>query len=166
MSLPTTPHDALFRALVSNPSRAGALLAEYLPQEVADLLDPGTPPEKVEGSFVDADAARTQCDALFRVRLKTGHHARLYVLLEHKSNVDAIPPDVLDQMTGGPVAGSEFGSALSPFPGPDRWEAPIGTVAEAWIEQGRAEGVERGRTEGLAQGIATGQAGLLLRQLE
>ena len=65
MSLPTTPHDALFRALVANPARAGALLEEYLPQEVADLLDPDTQPEAVEGSFVDADAARTQCDALF-----------------------------------------------------------------------------------------------------
>ncbi len=42
----------------------------------------------------------------------------------------------------------------------------MGTVAEAWIEQGRVEGVERGRTEGMAQGIASGQAGLLLRQLE
>ncbi len=304
VSLPTTPHDALFRALVANPARAGALLAEYLPKEVADLLDPDTPPEAVEGSFVDADAARTQCDALFRVRLKTGHQARIYVLLEHKSNVDAstplqilkymvniwlreiedgiardrlppiiplifyhgqgrwtvarsvaemieapevlapflrefayvlhdlgeiapprlsrtpevragllalkvvhadaIPPDILDQMTGGPVAGSEFERHIIRYIAermnltpplleaslrrtkPDRWEALMGTVAEAWIEQGRAEGIERGRTEGrteglaegrtkglaegrtegLAQGIATGQAGLLLRQLE
>lgn len=38
----------------------------------------------------------------------------------------------------------------------------MGTVAEAWIEQGRAEGIEKG----LAQGITTGQAGLLLRLLE
>lgn len=284
VSLPTTPHDALFRALVSNPARAGALLTEYLPQEVVDLLDPGTLPEAVEGSFVDADAARTQCDALFRVRLKTGQQARIYVLLEHKSNVDAgtplqilkymaniwlreiesgtakdglppiiplvfyhgqgrwtaarsvaemieapeelapflrefayvlhdlgetaplrlsrtpevragllalkvvhakaIPSDILDQMTGGPVAGSEFERHIIRYIAermnltpplleaslrrtkPDRWEALMGTVAEAWIEQGRAEGVERGRTEGLAQGIATGQAELLLRQLE
>ena len=288
MSLPTTPHDALFRALVANPARAGALLMEYLPQEVADLLDPGTPPEAVEGSFVDADAARTQCDALFRAKLRTGHQARIYVLLEHKSSVDAgaplqilkymvniwlreieggtagdrlppiiplvfyhgqgrwtaarsvaemieapeelapflrefayvlhdlgeiaplrlsrqsevragllalkvvhadaIPPDVLDQMTSGPVAGSEFEQHIVRYIAermnltlpmleaslrrtkPDRWEALMGTVAEAWIEHGRAEGIERGRTEGrtegLAQGIATGQAELLLRQLE
>ena len=280
MSLPSTPHDALFRALVANPARAGALLAEYLPQEVADLLDPDTQPEAVEGSFVDADAARTQCDDLFRVGLKTGHQARIYVLLEHKSNVDAgtslqilkymaniwlreieggtardklppiiplvfyhgqgrwtaarsvaemieapdelapflrefayvlhdlgeiaplrlsrtpevragltalkvvhadtIPPDILDQMTGGPVAGSEYERHIICYIAermnltpplleaslrrtkPDRWEALMGTVAEAWIEQGRAEGIEKG----LAQGIATGQAGLLLRQLE
>ncbi|MDD9993548.1 MAG: Rpn family recombination-promoting nuclease/putative transposase [Rhodospirillales bacterium] len=280
VSLPTTPHDALFRALVANPARAGVLLAEYLPQQIADLLDPASPPEAVEGSFVDADAARTQCDALFRVRLKSGHQARIYVLLEHKSSVDAgtplqilkymvniwlreiegstagdrlppiiplvfyhgqgqwtaarsvaemieapaelapflrefayvvhdlgeiaplrlsrtpevragllalkvvhavaIPPDILDQMTGGPVAGSKFerhivryiAERMNLTPAlleaslrrtkPDRWEALMVTVAEAWIEQGRAEGIEKG----LAQGITTGQAGLLLRLLE
>ena len=107
-------------------------------------------------------------------------------------HADAIPPDILDQMTGGPVAGSEFERHIIRYIAermnltpplleaslrrtkPDRWEALMGTVAEAWIEQGRAEGVERGRSEGLAQGveqglaqgIATGQAGLLLRLLE
>ena len=280
MSLPNTPHDALFRALVSSPARAEALLTEYLPQEISDLLDPGTPPEAMEGSFVDADAARTQCDALFRVKLRTGHEARIYALLEHKSTVDAtaplqilkymvniwlreieagtardklppiipliffhgqerwtaarsvmemidapeelapflrdfayllhdlgeieplglsrapevragllalkvvhfddIPPDFLDLMTGGALAGSEFERHILRYivermnmtppmleaslrrTKPDRWEALMGTVAEAWIEQGRAEGIEKG----LAQGIEKGQAGLLLRQLE
>ena len=99
MRLPATPHDALFRALVSNPARAGALLSEYLPPEVAGLLDPDTPPEAMEGSFVDADAARTQCDALFRVRLRTGHDARIYVLLEHKSFVECA------RLTGASAAG-------------------------------------------------------------
>ena len=276
MRLPATPHDALFRALVSNPARAGALLSEYLPREIVDLLDPGTPPEAMEGSFVDADAARTQCDALFRVRLRTGQDARIYVLLEHKSFVDAttplqilkylvniwmreleggtakdrlpgiiplvlyhgpgrwsvprsvsemidapeelrpflrefayvlhdlgeieplrlaeapevragllalrvvhrayIPADLLDLITGGTLAGSEFERHLMRYivermnltppmleaslrrTKPDRWEALMGTVAEAWIEQGRAEGAAEGRTEG--------QAELLLRQLQ
>ncbi len=58
MSLPSTPHDALFRALVSHPARASALLADYLPREVADLLDPGFAPQAMEGSFVDAAPAR------------------------------------------------------------------------------------------------------------
>ena len=288
MSLPNTPHDALFRALVSNPRRAGALLADYLPREVAGLLGPDTPPEAMEGSFVDADASRTQCDALFRVRLRTGHDARIYVLLEHKSFVDAtvplqilkymvniwqreiesdtardrlppiiplvffhgggrwtaarsvvemidapeelapllrdfayllhdlgeieplrlsrmpevragllalrvvhaedIVPEILDLMTGGTLAGSEFERHILRYivermnltlpmleaslrrTKPDRWEALMGTVAEAWIEQGRAEGIEKGLAEGiekgLAQGFEKGQAGLLLRQLE
>ncbi len=280
MSLPATPHDALFRALVSDPARASALLADYLPPEVAGLLDPDTPPEAVEGSFVDEDAARTQCDALFRVRLRTGEDARIFVLLEHKSHIDAatplqilkylasiwlreiegggardrlpaiiplvfyhgpgtwtvprsvaamidapeelgpfarefayvlhdlgrieplrlsrtpevragllalrvvhaadIPADLLDLMTGGPVDGSAFERHIVRYIAermnltpvmleaslrrtkPDRWEALMGTVAEAWIEQG----IERGRSEGRAEGRTEGQAGLLLRQLE
>lgn len=280
MSVPATPHDALFRALVSNQDRAAALLTEYLPREVAGLLDPGTPPEAIEGSFVDADAARTRCDALFRVRLRTGHDARIYALLEHKSAVDAttplqilkymvniwqreiegggarnrlppiiplvfyhgpgrwtvprsvvemvdapeelapllrdfayvlhdlgeiepvrlsrapevlagllalrvvhfdeIPPDLLDLIVGGPVAGSEFERHILRYivermnltlahleaslrrTKPDRWEALMGTVAEAWLEQGRAEGIEKG----LADGRAEGRAELLLRQIE
>ena len=280
MSLPATPHDALFRALVAGPARAGALLREYLPEPVAGLLDPDTPPEAMEGSFVDEDAARTQCDALFRVRLRTGREARIYVLLEHKSHVDAgtplqilgymadiwrreiadgtagdglppivplvfyhgkgrwtvprsvaetitapeelapylrdfayilhalgeieplrlsqtpevraallalrvvfdeaIPGDVLDLMTGGAVAGSAFERHIVRYivermnltpvmleaslrrTKPDRWEALMGTVAEAWIEQGRAEGIEKGLTTGRTEG----QAELLLRQLE
>ena len=284
MSLPATPHDALFRALVSSPSRAGALLTEYLPEPVAALLDPETPPEAVEGSFVDADAARTQCDALFRVRLRTGHDARIYVLLEHKSGVDAatplqilkymvgiwqreiesgtardrlppivplvffhgggrwtaarsvvemidapealapllrdfayvlhdlgeieplrlsetpevragllalrvvhldeVPGELLDLIVGGPLAGSAYerhilryvveGMNLTPDrleaslrrTRPDRWETLMGTVAEAWIEQGRAEGIEKGRHEGRSEGRAAALEGLLLRQLE
>ena len=42
----------------------------------------------------------------------------------------------------------------------------MGTVAEAWIEQGRAEGIEKGLAEGIEKGQAAGHAGLLLRQLE
>ena len=288
MSLPNTPHDALFRALVSNPARAGALLSEYLPREIVDLLEPDTSPEAMEGSFVDADAARTQCDALFRVRLRTGHDARIYVLLEHKSFVDAtaplqilkymvsiwmreieagtardrlppiiplifyhgpgewtvprsvvdmidapeefasllkdfayllhdlgeieplrlsrmpevragllalrvvhfddLPSKFLDLITGGPVAGSDLEQHIIRYvvqvmnltppmleaslrrTKPDRWESLMGTVAEAWIEQGRAEGIEKGLAEGiekgLAEGIEKGQAGLLLRLME
>ena len=117
MSLPATPHDALFRALVSSPARAGALLMEYLPEPVAALLDPETPPEAVEGSFVDADAARTQCDALFRVRLRTGHDARIYVLLEHKSGVDAATPlQILKYMVGIWQREIESGTARDRLP--------------------------------------------------
>lgn len=296
MSLPNTPHDALFRALVASPTRAEALLSEYLPEELADLLDPAVPPEAVEGSFVDADAARTQCDALFRVKLRTGHDARIYVLLEHKSTVDAttplqllkymvniwsreieggtardrlpaiiplvffhgkgrwtaarsvtemidapeelapllrefayilhdlggieplqlsgtpevlsgllalrmvhfeeIAPDLLDLIVGGPVAEGAYWEHIIRYvvermnltpedleaslrrTKPDRWEALMGTVAQAWIERGKAEGREEGREEGLARGIergladgraegrTEGQAGIVLRLLE
>ncbi len=122
------------------------------------------------------------------LRLSRTPEVRAGLLALKVVHADAIPPDILDQMTGGPVAGSEFERHIIRYIAermnltpplleaslrrtkPDRWEALMGTVAEAWIEQGRAEGVERGRTqgrtEGLAEGIATGQAGLLLRLME
>ena len=92
MALSTTHHDALFRALVSRSDRAGALLQDHLPSEIAVLVDFEHPPDLMEGTFINGDGAKTQCDALFRVRLKSGQDARIYVLLEHKSSVDYDTP--------------------------------------------------------------------------
>ncbi|MBF0141564.1 MAG: Rpn family recombination-promoting nuclease/putative transposase [Magnetococcales bacterium] len=50
MSDLTQPHDRLFKALMSHPETAGALLSEYLPEEISALLAP-LPPQFVEGSF-------------------------------------------------------------------------------------------------------------------
>ena len=87
-------------------------------------------------------------------------------------HLDEVPGELLDLIVGGPLAGSAYerhiiryvveGMNLTPEQleaslrrtRPDRWETLMGTVAEAWIEQGRAEGIEKG------------QAGLLIRQLE
>ena len=104
------------------------------------------------------------------------------------AHADEIPADLLDLMTGGTLAGSDFERHLMRYiveimnltpvmleaslrrTKPDRWEVLMGTVAEAWLEQGRsegrAEGVAEGRAEGVAEGIEKGQAELLLRQLE
>ena len=40
MSLTITPHDALFRAIVSSSRRAAALLRDYYPGTMPDLMDP------------------------------------------------------------------------------------------------------------------------------
>ena len=85
--LPATPHDSLFRALLSDPERAAAFLRDHLPNDVAGLLD-DAPPVPLEGSFVDETLARSQSDLLFRVRLKSGRDAFVYVLIEHKSCAD------------------------------------------------------------------------------
>ncbi len=120
MSLPATPHDALFRALLCEPRRVVSLPAEYLPQEVTALIDP----EAVEGRFIDEDAARM----LFRARPRSGHDARLSVLLERKSRVDA---DTVLQVLRR--RGTENGAAGNRLPtvvplvfyhGRDRWRVP------------------------------------------
>ena len=92
MALSSTPHDSLFRALVSSPRRAAALLREHIPDDMTALTDFGHPPEPEEGSFVDGTGTKMQCDALFWVRLKGGQDVRVYVLLEHKSSVDPGTP--------------------------------------------------------------------------
>ena len=275
MALSTTHHDALFRALVSRSDRAGALLQDHLPSEIAVLVDFEHLPDLMEGTFINGDGAKTQCDALFRVRLKSGQDARIYVLLEHKSSVDydtpvqiarymlniwarelkatpahhklpmilplvfyhgrgewTVPlslaemidtpdgvddplrgfaytlrdlhrldpwhlaqdpevlaallalrlvfeknilPDLLDLVTGGTVDGSEFESHIITYISekfnidaptleaslqrtkPQRWEILMGTAAESWLEQGRAEGKTEGKTEGRTEGRAEGE---------
>ena len=100
MPPPPTPHDAIFRMIVSEPRRAAALLKEYLPTKVVDAIDWSIAPELVEGNFIDGDGARTQCDALFAMRLKSGKPVRIFALLEHKSTVDAATPlQILRYMT-------------------------------------------------------------------
>jgi predicted transposase/invertase (TIGR01784 family) len=91
MAQPGDPHDKLFRALLDDPERARALLREHLPAEiVAELAD--TPPEPVEGHFVDAALQGSQSDRLFRVALQDGRSAYVYTLLEHKSAPDPRTP--------------------------------------------------------------------------
>ena len=92
MKLPANKHDALFKLLVSRPEKAGELLWSHLPAELVDRLDTSIDPEPVDGSFIDAEGRSTQCDALFRVALKSGGEAGIYVLAEHKSSVDPATP--------------------------------------------------------------------------
>ncbi len=104
-------------------------------------------------------------------RLSVSPEVRAGLLALKVVHAEEIPPELLDEMTGGPVAGSAFEFRVSycalhcrahepdaavagGVAAPDRWEALMGTVAQAWIGQG----VERGRSEG--------QAGILLRLLE
>ena len=87
----SNPHDTLFRAILDDRNRAASLIREYLPPEMAALLA-DSPPEPVDGSFIDAKLRSTQSDRLFRVRTKTGTAAFVYVLLEHKSYPDRDTP--------------------------------------------------------------------------
>ena len=69
-----TPHDALFRALLSDPERARDFLRDHLPNSVIGQLA-ATLPEIIEGSFVDEALAGSQSDLLLKVRLASGGDA-------------------------------------------------------------------------------------------
>ena len=88
---PATPHDALFRALLTNPERAGAVLREHLPEPIAGRLGPD-PPRLIDGSFVDEALRGSQADRLFEARLTGGTPLLIYALLEHKSRPDPKTP--------------------------------------------------------------------------
>ena len=283
MPPPPTPHDSMFRQMVSDPRRTAALLKEYLPAKVVDAIDWSVAPEAVEGNFIDGDGARTQCDALFLMRLKTGNPINAFVLLEHKSRVDAatplqilrymcniwsrdeeslrkgrlvpivpviffhgtgkwtvplsipdmidapegmieemrrfryilhdlgrsertplssdpevnfgllalslafvrrLTPAQLDQLTRGLPETGDFASlgwryvieVINAPPDalgaslrrtkPEQWEALMGTAAQAWLEQGKAEGKAEGLAEGEAKGKSRGQIDILIRMLD
>ena len=84
------PHNAFFNATFEDPRLAGIYFHENLPNRIAQHLD-YSQPEKIDGSFIDEDLTGSQCDALFRVRTKTGKPVYMYVLLEHKSTHLRIP---------------------------------------------------------------------------
>ncbi|WP_170565323.1 Rpn family recombination-promoting nuclease/putative transposase [Ruegeria atlantica] len=86
-----TPHDVLFRALLSDPDRAAAFLRDHLPNAIAGRLA-ATPPKLMDGTFVDEALRSSQSDLLFEVRLTSGAPAYLYVLAEHKSVPDPAAP--------------------------------------------------------------------------
>jgi predicted transposase YdaD len=88
---PTPLHDAFFKSFMGEPELAARFLQERLPSEVAELLATERP-EPLPGSFVDEDLAQHHSDLLFRLRLKTGGDALVYVLLEHKSSPDSGTP--------------------------------------------------------------------------
>lgn len=81
------PHDSFFKEVLSRPEVATEFLSNYLPPEVVAVLDLSAP-ELVKDSFVDAELRRHYSDLLYRVRLRDGGDAFVYILFEHKSGPD------------------------------------------------------------------------------
>ncbi|MBI5849882.1 MAG: Rpn family recombination-promoting nuclease/putative transposase [Planctomycetes bacterium] len=80
------PHDHLFRTVFSEPEFARALLAGFLPDEIAAAVDWDSL-KLVPGTFLDELSREQQVDLLFSVRI-AGKPALIYILLEHKSVAD------------------------------------------------------------------------------
>lgn len=75
--------------MISRPAAARDLVLNYLPPEVAALLEPTTLTLRRD-SFVDDDLREHFSDLLYDVDLKSGGGAYVYVLFEHKSYVDRL----------------------------------------------------------------------------
>lgn len=127
-----TPHDALFRALLSDPERARDFLRDHLPNNIAGELADNLP-EIIEGSFVDEALAGSQSDLLLKVRLATGGDAFVHVLAEHKSTPDpGLPLQLASYMVRIWKRHARASRALPPiiplvvYHGADRWSVPDG----------------------------------------
>ena len=83
------PHDQFFRAAFSRPDVARSFLTNYLPIEIVEKFDLDRL-EITQESFVDDDLKPHHTDLLFRLELKSGGAAFVYVLLEHKSYPDEL----------------------------------------------------------------------------
>ncbi len=87
MSEIKNPHDAFFKQLFARPGVAREFLENYLPAHLTATLDLDSI-ELVEGSFIDEELQEHLSDMIFRVRLKRGGQAFIYILFEHKSGTD------------------------------------------------------------------------------
>lgn len=81
-----TPHDALFKAVFSDPAHAAAQLASMLPRKLARAVDWSTL-TLLSGSYVDEALRARHSDLLFSVRVN-GKEVLLYLLFEHQSTTD------------------------------------------------------------------------------
>lgn len=84
-----SPHDRFFKKLLSGPLTARSFLRRFLPESVAAVLDlPSL--ELTQSSFVDPALREHFSDLTYRVKLRDGRNAYLYVLVEHKSRPDRL----------------------------------------------------------------------------
>ena len=83
------PHDQFFRAAFSRLDVARDFLKNYLPQEISAKFDLKTL-EIAQESFADDELKGHHTDFLFRLKLKNGDDAFVFVLLEHKSYADEL----------------------------------------------------------------------------
>lgn len=83
----STPHDALFTAVLGQPEHGASALRSVMPAMVGDALDWPTL-ARVPGSFVDPLLVPRHTDLLFTVAWRGGGDALVYVLYEHQSTPD------------------------------------------------------------------------------
>ncbi len=81
------PHDALFKYVFLDKEVAADQFRALLPKKVVSRLDLENM-SLDDSLFVDEKLESGQSDLLYRVPLKAGGHAFIWVLFEHQSNSD------------------------------------------------------------------------------
>jgi predicted transposase/invertase (TIGR01784 family) len=87
MSVTHQPHDHFFRATFGRTEVASDFMQHYLPEGVRAILDLSTLQLR-EATFIDAELREHISDLLYRVDIREGGAAYIYLLFEHKSYPD------------------------------------------------------------------------------
>ena len=82
-----TPHDAVFRQLLSQPDVARDLMEIHLPPQLLALCDLSTL-RLASGSFVEDDLRPYFSDVLYSMKTRSGDDGYVQVLIEHQSTPD------------------------------------------------------------------------------
>jgi predicted transposase/invertase (TIGR01784 family) len=85
----SNPHDRFFKEIWSRKRVSRDFLRHYLPAAVVALLDLNTL-ELTKDSFIDQRLREYYSDLLYRVQLKDGTAAFVYLLLEHKRRAERL----------------------------------------------------------------------------
>lgn len=89
--MPSSPHDALFKAAFTHPDVARSEMELVLPAAIRTHLDLKTL-EACPGSYVDEELHHLHSDLLYAVRTHSGDEGLVYVLFEHQSSADPTMP--------------------------------------------------------------------------
>ena len=85
----SNPHDALFKAVFSQPEHARGELQAVLPPALVGALD-WESLTRLPGSFVTPGLAERHTDLLFSIQVHGGGEALVYLLFEHQSTPDPL----------------------------------------------------------------------------
>jgi predicted transposase/invertase (TIGR01784 family) len=83
----TNLHDRFLKYTFDRTEAAADFLANYLPPEIGRALDFSSV-QAVKGTFVDPDLGERFSDLLYKVGIRNGGEAFIYILVEHKSAPD------------------------------------------------------------------------------
>lgn len=81
-----SPHDAVFKHLLSHRATARDFLDIHLPEHLRELCNLQT--QQLEsGSFIDEDLRASHSDILYSLQTQAGD-GYIYLLIEHQSSAD------------------------------------------------------------------------------
>jgi predicted transposase/invertase (TIGR01784 family) len=126
-------HDYGYKILFSNVTIFRQLLETFVDQPWVKELD-FSQAETVNHSFISKDYKKTESDIIYKLKLKNGKDAYIYVLLEFQSSVDRfISVRILNYLTSLYVSLMRSGQVKDKLPpvfpillynGDPKWTAP------------------------------------------